>query len=84
MEPAISVIRLMWNIAREDEHFLVLGENQIEGISNLPAHAGRKGIYDPKDILDKKDSPLWEAHSLNPYPKPRKVSRGIHPYWQVF
>ena len=70
LEPQISVIRLMWNVGRDDEHFRVLGEYEIEGII-ISAHAGRSGKHDPRKLLSKRDCPPWEATNLNPHPKPR-------------
>jgi hypothetical protein len=68
LEKDISIIRLMWNMGRDDEHFIVIGEYQIQGL-RLPAHSGREGIYDPRILLEEKDCPSWEAQSLNPNPK---------------
>lgn len=67
--PGRSIIRLMWNIGREDEHFFVLDEKTLEGISNIPAHAGREGRFNVKKLLGSKDCPCWEAQRLNPNPK---------------
>ena len=50
--PNYSTIRLMWNVGREDEHFLVLEDSKLEGLS-LSAHSGREGIHDYKKILKK-------------------------------
>jgi len=72
LDPNIGIIRLMWNYARDDEHFLVLGEYQIQGMSDLPAHAGREGIFDPRELLEERNCPAWEAQGLNPRPKARK------------
>lgn len=72
LEPNISVIRLMWNFGRDDEHFLVLGEYEIQGLSDLPAHPGREGTFDPRRLLEERDCPYWEAHNLNPRPRKRK------------
>ena len=63
LEPGISYIRLMWNVGRYDEHFTVKGLHEIEGIDDLPAHAGRSGIHDPEKVLE--EGPLFEAHYLN-------------------
>ena len=71
LEPQISFIRLMWNIGRGDEHFIVLGEYEIEGISDLPAHAGREGVYDVRELLDSDDCPLYEAQGFNRNPELR-------------
>jgi hypothetical protein len=71
LEPNSSYIRLMWNLGRYDEHFLVIGEDAIQGISDIPAHAGRPGVYDPRKLFSKKNCPAWEAQCLNRNPKPR-------------
>jgi len=71
-DPEIGVVRLMWNVGRDDEHFIVLGKYKIKGCNYLPAHAGRPGIHDPRKLLSEKTCPPWEAQSLNPRPKPRK------------
>lgn len=60
--PGQSVIRLMWNIMREDEHFWVLSKTKLQGISNVKAHVGRPGIHNAKEILEET---VWEAQSLN-------------------
>jgi len=65
--PNYSLIRLMWNIGREDEHFLVLENRKLEGIS-LTAHSGMPGIYEAKEII-KDDGPCFEAQNLR-----RKIS----------
>ena len=36
-----SIIRLMWNVGRGDEHFLVLDKYELEGIQ-CPGHPGRE------------------------------------------
>ncbi|MFH1506625.1 MAG: hypothetical protein ABIE94_06610 [archaeon] len=59
-----SIVRLMWNIGRDDEHFLVVDDFQLEGMV-AAAHSGRDGVHDPKDILTD-DGPPWEAFQLNP------------------
>lgn len=60
--PDYSVIRLMWNVGRGDEHFLVLEDYRLEGLQT-PAHAGREGIHEPEKIFTA-DCPCWEAHHL--------------------
>ncbi len=45
--PNVSVIRLMWNIGREDEHFLVLEDGKLEGLS-LSAHSGERVFMNQK------------------------------------
>jgi hypothetical protein len=32
LQPEMSIIRLMWNIGREDEHFLVKSKDILQGI----------------------------------------------------
>ena len=74
LEPGISYIRLMWNVGRYDEHFLVRAEHEIEGIEDIPAHAGRPGIHDPAEVLE--EGPLFEAHFLNKRnPVPRVLQK---------
>ena len=60
-----SVIRLMWNIGRDDEHFLVLEDRKLEGLA-LSAHSGRGGSHDYKEILKEA---CWEAQSIKRNPK---------------
>ncbi|MDP4012970.1 MAG: hypothetical protein Q8R00_05205 [Candidatus Nanoarchaeia archaeon] len=59
-----SIIRLMWNVGRGDEHFLVLEKDKLQGIGQGTGHGGREGIHHPKEILTNK-GPQWEAHRLN-------------------
>lgn len=67
--PNISVIRLMWNVGKGDEHFLVLEDKRLQGLeANM--HSGRPGIHDPKKIL-KSRGPCWEANPLSHNPQPR-------------
>lgn len=68
--PDISVIRIMWNVGREDEHYLVRGKYKITGIQ-APAHSGKPGDYDPREVLSG-NCPVFEAQSLNPDPKSRR------------
>lgn len=68
LEPHVSSIRLMWNMGREDEHFSVLGLHEIEGCSELRAHAGRAGIHDPKEVLSEENCPEFEAQTWNRKP----------------
>lgn len=69
-DPEVSLIRIMWNHARSDEQYLIVGSEEVEGIET-PAHAGQPGRHTIDAILTK-DCPAWEAHSLNPKPQPRK------------
>jgi hypothetical protein len=61
LEPRISIIRLMWNVGRGDEHFFVTDEFYLEGIEN-DHHGGRAGIHTPENIFKK--APPFEAHHL--------------------
>ncbi|MFH1977942.1 MAG: hypothetical protein ABIJ92_01300 [Candidatus Aenigmatarchaeota archaeon] len=70
LEPQISSIRLMWSHARSDEHYMVISENELEGIE-AAYHGGKPGIHRPKDILIA-DAPPWEALDLHPHPTARK------------
>ncbi len=60
--PNRSIIRLMWNSERGDEHFLV---NEIYQLFSLESgvHSGREGTHKPKKILD--ENVRWEPHELN-------------------
>lgn len=69
--PNFSVIRVMWNIGRDDEHFLVTGEYSVAGIW-APAHAGRDGVHDPRKLLNPRRCPPWEAQHMSLDPQPRK------------
>ena len=51
LRPNHSIIRLMWNFGREDEHYLVLKDGKLKGLE-LPAHSGREGVHDYKKILN--------------------------------
>ncbi len=59
--PRMSIIRLMWNVGRDDEHFAVIEDFQLQGIGH-GAHAGREGIHDPADVLQ--NAPPFEATNL--------------------
>ena len=69
LEPGISVIRIMYHTGRGDEHYLVVGENELQGI-DVPYHPGKLGIHNPRKLLSG-ECPAWEAQSLNPHPIPR-------------
>ena len=60
--PDFSVIRIMWNIGRGDEHYLVKNEASLEGLE-VPVHFGKSGIHKVKNILNNK-CPSWEAQHL--------------------
>jgi hypothetical protein len=68
-----SYIRLMWNIGRGDEHFLVLEEGLLQGLE-AGIHSGREGIHKPEKILRKKN-PCWEAQHLAREPIARPPRR---------
>jgi hypothetical protein len=71
LQPRVSVIRLMWNVGRGDEHFIVTKDNRLEGCTGLEFHSGRPGIHDPKVVLSARNCPVWEAQHLNRKPTPR-------------
>jgi len=62
LEPRWTIVRLLWNTGRGDEHFFVTENFQLEGMEG-PAHSGREGIHAPSKIL-KMDGPLWEIYNL--------------------
>jgi hypothetical protein len=61
LAPNMSVIRVMWNTFRGDEHFGVTEDFQLEGIENR-SHGGRPGIHDPRTLLA--ETPPFEAQRL--------------------
>ncbi len=61
--PRMSIIRIMWNIGRGDEHFLVTEDFKLQGMS-VPHHEGQPGLHEHKKLLKKKGPP-WEAQDLN-------------------
>jgi hypothetical protein len=70
--PDNSVVRLMWNVVRDDEHFQVIEEYKLRGVSYLPAHAGREGVFDPEELLEG-DCPAWEIL----HPNRERVWEGV-------
>ncbi len=60
--PEWSVIRIMWNVGRCDEHYSVLNERQLKGIV-AEYHGGQPGISDARTLL--RDAPPWEAQHLD-------------------
>ena len=71
--PDYSVVRLMWNVGRGDEHFYVDKDYKLVGV-DVPVHAGRHGVHSYKDIL-KDDGPSWEASSLATTPYLKEEAR---------
>jgi len=60
--PNYSIIRIMWNVGREDEHYTVISKSELKGIE-ATVHGGKPGIFNPKELL-LENGPLWEAHHL--------------------
>ncbi len=58
--PRITIIRLMWNVGRGDEHFEVTDNFQLLGLE-AQAHAGREGVHDPQKVLE--EGPCFEVHN---------------------
>ena len=64
LAPRMTIIRLMWNFGRDDEHFGVTDEYLLQGLQ-LPAHSGREGVHHPRIVLE--EGPRFEAsHVLFP------------------
>lgn len=63
--PGITSIRLMHNLDRGDEHYMVMDETHLEGI-DLQMHSGQQGFHDTKEILTKTDAKYWEINNLHP------------------
>ena len=64
-----SIIRIMWNVGRGDEHYLVIGRDNVKGIEN-DAHGGAKGFFDMGKLLNDRDGICWEAQHLSIIPTP--------------
>lgn len=78
--PDYSVIRVMWNVGRGDEHYNVMNDGKLEGI-DAPAHQGNPGVHDAKDLLFRKLGRerlvmAFEAHNL--IPEERREMRPEH------
>lgn len=56
--PGLTIIRVMWNVGRGDEHFEILDKKTLEGI-DANYHAGHQGKH-PISILNK--CPPYEVH----------------------
>lgn len=66
--PDYSVIRIMWNVGRGDEHYNVMNDGRLEGI-DAPMHQGNPGVHDARDLLFRKVGRQkfimpFEAHNL--------------------
>lgn len=62
LAPRYTIVRLMWNFGREDEHFFVTEDFQLQGIE-AAHHGGREGIHSPEEILGK-SGVGWEIQHL--------------------
>lgn len=69
--PEITFIRIMYNVGRGDEYYLVIDEDTLEGVT-AGFHSGKPGRHNIKQLLD--NSPSWSTEDLNPNPTPRKKS----------
>lgn len=63
--PKITSIRLMFNYARGDEHYVVVSKEQMEGVK-LMAHLGIEGVHNIEEVLSKTDADYWEIDDLHP------------------
>jgi hypothetical protein len=63
--PEITFIRLMYNSWRGDENYVVVDEENLEGVI-LNVHSGIEGIHNTKEMLTKTAAPYWEISGLNP------------------
>ena len=57
--PRLTIIRLMCNVGRGDEHFEITDDFQLLGLE-ANAHSGREGVHDPKKVLE--EGPCFEVH----------------------
>ena len=60
--PDFSIIRIMQDRGRGDEHYFVIGEFEIRGLEHS-LHGGKPGKHDPRKVLGGK-CPPWEAQHL--------------------
>ncbi len=73
--PYKTILRLMWNFGRDDEHFIVTEEGKLQGIHDISAHQGRKGVFGYRRILLTR-GPLYETQWLAPHFGQEPKSRG--------
>jgi hypothetical protein len=73
--PDFSVVRLMWNMGRGDEHFCLTQDYKLEGMQ-ANYHSGRPGIHEPEAILTD-ENPPWEAFNLALSPLRRETGRRL-------
>jgi hypothetical protein len=62
--PDWSIIRIMFDRGRGDEHYWVTGEFEITGLEH-EYHGGKPGKHDPRKVLAGECS-VWEAQHLKP------------------
>ena len=67
LTPNVTSIRIMYGSERDDEFYFVVDDFRLEG-AELRAHSGRKGIYDPREVLSE-DTPHFEVEMMNPNPR---------------
>ena len=63
--PKITSIRLMFNIGRGDENYIVADKEHLEGIV-VNAHPGQEGLHNTEEILTKTKADYWEVSMLHP------------------
>tara|TARA_Y100000310_G_C20663429_1_gene806095 strand:+ start:2058 stop:2429 length:372 start_codon:yes stop_codon:yes gene_type:complete len=67
--PGSTVLRLNWDHGRTDEHFGILPDSRLEGISEAKFHAGRQGIHQYWQVLEEGvNFGLIGANSFKPKP----------------
>jgi hypothetical protein len=60
-----SLIRLCYGHGRQDEHYIVLNDSEVEGFLTK-AHGGKPGVYNVRRLLI--EEMRWEAQYLNRRP----------------
>lgn len=65
--PNITSIRIMYG-SRGDEFYGVVDDYKLVGV-DVPVHAGKTGIHDPKELLS--NIPCFEIDMINPFPEKR-------------
>jgi len=76
VRPGFTLIRLMWNFGRTDEHYVIRSRDHLEGIL-LAAHSGRPGIHPIEDIVND-DAPKWELIDWNPVHRVREIQASLN------
>lgn len=77
--PNFSVVRIMWNVGRGDEHYTVISSDELEGI-DASYHQGKQGRHSAREIFGRKDCPCFEAqHLSHEHLEQKVINRNYNP-----